>query len=1115
MRMKLGGYKRISRWLILCLVMGGECLATERATDSFVSFDSQPMPPDVTMVLQRQIDVAADAGGGRVVVPAGAAVADGGLSVREKDGAFSVVLEAKGSACGDASSTVQDGREHCTARVLASSPVTVVQSVSVVRGVTDDADVRLSFAVRPDGTKVWNRWSEVRDRRFRLEVGARADGAVELTMSSEADIDCTPCDRFLELVVAAGVLGAATPKAQVVTNWFAANGLTFDFNPMGGINAIGLRPVGEGWSHIDCVKGNAILVPQADGSVKIRLGARNGSPFGGYTGAKIVIRRGQDADFDTYHFRRRCHYADMLPARHLLAFGSPKRGARFAEGDVDYEKGFGWVKRAEQATPVVGYREGVYYSALSGRGEAAYRFGNLPPGWYFLTFAAGNYAGTPNNFSIRLSSSTNPNFSNPSNLSNFSNLCIAKGDLRRIVRAVHVSGGHLDVNFSGDWLVSSLALQPFVGDGEDFTLNRGFWLTKGYEPSVLFHSEDVPGPVVPGVSDTTDPLPVPGRECTGPRKELVRETELPPADHPGIAWTKTANLQRFQDQCAVFALGDKGMRADFIRRECTEKGVTAVMMSGLQNRFNVPRASENAVGVIRELVDEFHRQGIRVIDHIDTTLRTGGTSWRQIVEDPRGQLVERETGLISYQLCTANPSLKDLTYPYFRKIVAAGVDGFQIDENYMWPKGCLCHACCERFRRETGWEIPLDECSAHWDDIHTPFYRQLRDWRNAVCTGFLIDLRRHVKDLNDHLVLSAYPTWGGFISESCNVLGQDMGELMRVVNFFGLEMMSRSFLRNVRCELPGLHAMKTHGERCGAPVWNWYYNFDWQNDYAAWSVSMLAGCVPMLSRVAHPAGTPDYVSETGKYVARLGESVPFAEIGVYFSTCTRDAKDGVENWKERVFPAMEMMDELNIPYAVVPDFNISDERIKDYKVLYLCGADILTEREKAIFAAFEARGGRIVRGQASDREFDFNFRSAGRTYTYNPDPVREAAFRERLRKDLAGATWWTVDAPKQVFSSVRRLKDGTVAIQFFNQTGVRNKVGEVWPFYAPDPAYPPLATDVVFMLPAGFDDRIEATSPDFAGHRVLRSVRNADGTQTVTLPKELLKVYAFVEVLAK
>jgi len=991
---------------------------------------------------------------------------------------------------------------------------TLVSSIRMDMGSDTGFRSTMTSCSSSDGARVWNETCTERRHRYRLETGARADGAVEITMVSEADIDCTPCDRFLELTVPAGAFGKEAPQVQIVTNWFAANGFTFDFNPMGGINQLGLYPVGEGWSHIDCVKGKAILTPQPDGAVKIRLGARNGSPFGGYTGAKIVIRRGKGADFDMHHFRRHCFYADMLPARHLLAFGSPKRGAAYGEGDVDYHEGFerlegverfegfGWVKRAAKAKPVVGYREGAYYSALAGSGEAIYRFGNLPSGWYFLTFAAGNYSGALNCFGVKAGDWTL-----------FSDESVTKGDLRRLVRAVHVTEGHLDVTFSGEWLVSVLALQPFVGDGEDFTLNRGFWLTEGYEPGVLHQSADFNGPVVPGVSDATDPLPVPGQECAGTRKELVRETELPPPDHPGVAWTKTANIQRFQDQCAVFALGDKQMRADFIRREYAEKGVTAVLMSGLQNRFNWPRASHAALGVIGELTDEFHRQGIRIVDHIDTTLRTSGTSWRQMVERPDTQMVERETGLIAYQLCTANAYLKEMTYPYFRKIVSAGVDGLQIDENYMWRKGCLCHACCERFRRETGWEIPLNECSEHWNDIFTPFFLTLRDWRNFVCTGFFIDLRRHVKDLNDHLVLSAYPTWGSFIDWSSSLMGQSMVDLTRVINFYGIEMMSRSFMRNVRCELPDLHVMKTHGERNGAPLWNWYYNFDWQNDYAAWSVSMLAGAVPMLSRVAHPAGTPDYVSATGSYVAKLSESKPIAEIGVYFSTRTSESKGGLENWLQRIFSAVEMMDELNIPYAFVPQFNLSRERIREYKVMYLCGADILTEEEKKVFVDFEARGGLIVRGQESDREFDFKYRTAGQTFTYNPDPVREEAFRARLRQDLAGATWWTIDAPKQVFSSVRRLKDGSVAIQLFNQTGVHNKVGEVWPFFAPDPAYPPLGKDIVFTLPESLSIcHVTASSPDFEGVRELVCTANSDGTHTVRLPKDLLTTYVFVRL---
>ena len=51
--------------------------------------------------------------------------------------------------------------------------------MSVDRGNVDDSDVKSSFATLADGTRVWNRWSEVKDRRFRLEVAERADGAVE------------------------------------------------------------------------------------------------------------------------------------------------------------------------------------------------------------------------------------------------------------------------------------------------------------------------------------------------------------------------------------------------------------------------------------------------------------------------------------------------------------------------------------------------------------------------------------------------------------------------------------------------------------------------------------------------------------------------------------------------------------------------------------------------------------------------------------------------------------------------------------------------------------------------------------------------------------------------
>ena len=95
------------------------------------------------------------------------------LDVVERDGQFSVL---------------RDG-----------SPI--VTGISVDCGGMGRDDVRASFAEMDDGSKVWNRWSEVRDRRFRLEVAKRADSAVEISMSAQMEPSCTNGRRLLEIVL--------------------------------------------------------------------------------------------------------------------------------------------------------------------------------------------------------------------------------------------------------------------------------------------------------------------------------------------------------------------------------------------------------------------------------------------------------------------------------------------------------------------------------------------------------------------------------------------------------------------------------------------------------------------------------------------------------------------------------------------------------------------------------------------------------------------------------------------------------------------------------------------------------------------------------------------------
>ena len=131
-------------------------------------------------------------------------------------------------------------------------------------------------------------------------------------------------------------------------------------------------------------------------------------------------------------------------------------------------------------------------------------------------------------------------------------------------------------------------------------------------------------------------------------------------------------------------------------------------------------------------------------------------------------------------------------------------------------------------------------------------------------------------------------------------------------------------------------------------------------------------------------------------------------------------------------------------------------------------------------------------------------------YKYDPDPVAEREFWDETARWAASGAWWKTDAPHNVYTSLWRERDGTLAIHFLNATGVRNIPGENLTPQAPQPAFPAIARDITFTVPEGYS--AWAASPDFAGKRELASVRNADGSLTVTLPASCLKAYALVRV---
>ena len=139
----------------------------------------------------------------------------------------------------------------------------------------------------------------------------------------------------------------------------------------------------------------------------------------------------------------------------------------------------------------------------------------------------------------------------------------------------------------------------------------------------------------------------------------------------------------------------------------------------------------------------------------------------------------------------------------------------------------------------------------------------------------------------------------------------------------------------------------------------------------------------------------------------------------------------------------------------------------------------------------------------------------GRVCTFDPDRNRERTFRAELEKLFGSVRVWSVDAPERVYTTLWKEKDGSIVVHFLNATGVREHPGELLDNKAPDPAFPDLEKDVVFSIEAPAAKSVTAASPDFFGVRDLRFSRSDSGVLTVTLPKELLKVYALVRISKK
>ncbi len=671
------------------------------------------------------------------------------------------------------------------------------------------------------------------------------------------------------------------------------------------------------------------------------------------TGSKVVLREAADLleDYDAHHALRRFKYTDKFQPQRLYSFGATKHGSQFTAVDAapySPETMRGWL--GSPALEIVsGAPEGAYYSALAGR-DATFRLSGLAPGVHFATVACGNYAGHPNSFSV----TANGREFIPAT-------SVAQAELLSATLPIWIGAdGILDLQFQGDFLVSAIGDFHLLAQAEDFSFNRGIWVSEGYEPAAIYRNEHYrPSPVLKPFQQRLR-LPVPGQEAAGPARPIDRPVELPDPDSPGLAWTRNPKIRPLSGNMSILNEFHDPATLDRRLETLKREGATVIMVSGLHSRHTYPGSLRRGLDVIRDVIQAAHQKGLKVIDHHDATLVWNIDAGFRVLSERVGESVQGLVDLMpNPSFCILNPKFTRTYRDYLLESVRNGVDGFQPDEVTFYSYGCGCRHCREAFRRDTGWELPMNECDPRLNNRDDPLWKTFLEWRKAKVANWWVEFRREAKAINPDLVLSNYTTHYGFTSDYGSLgMGADITEMARAGNFFGTEIMTRNCLQSARSLLPYRRMNNLLHLAYGAPIFAFIYGSNHATLYFGWAACNMNGQSGLAVLPANAKGPDFFAFETSPDNMDRGKAESIAKIAILFSSHCRDWQFGTSVIAE-AFGCAQTLEEIHAPYDIVGDAALLNHQLGKYSVLFIGSSACLSDQQISDIRDFAQNGGTV------------------------------------------------------------------------------------------------------------------------------------------------------------
>lgn len=834
---------------------------------------------------------------------------------------------------------------------------------------------KLDKRTAPNGSSIFNRWTDDAAFPCRREAAQKSDGTLEIgfqgNIPSYADgadeavygftVDLAALEGMKYRVVygrtarpqeKSGVISNSMPDGNLIggggVRVLALTGndgreIVFDFNPEGvtSYSDYGPNLIQGVWN-----------VAKEGNTLRCFFGIRR-KFFGGVINSRVVIFEGGFDDWVKRHAFRSYTYFDQLPTARLYAFGAGKIGKGYTTGSQKFDPaaGFGW--RSEPLPEVRSMApSGALYQAVAGNGNAVFGVESLRNGLYLAT--------------LRFTAFDQPTGAATITV-NGKKVCdlapMRPGHVSTVTVPFHVENGRADFGLSGNWQLSTLALQLLLTDEEDFKFRRGFWLAEDlFEPSTLFRSQDFSAEPEYRVAVETVPLvphrtPVPKDFTLNLKREI-----LLPENNDALDWRYAATIGSLgPSNFGHFGEFDTPEKLERRLDELEKSGIKAILLNGFLSRHTFPEHRARVDAAIRSITAAAHKRGMKVIDHQDFSLFWNHGSGLRTLTPLTGSLLRAvDTGVPTRGICLNDPVYRQKFFQELTdEVRESGIDGLMIDEvSFFDPKFCGCAACRAGFTAATGLTLPMDETDPELFNRKSTLWKAWQAYRMKCVGDWFVELRRTLLPVKKDFTLMVYTTHYGWYSTYATLTqGASLTETGRGCDFQGTEIMSRNVIVSRRPVMAFRKMKSAINFEYGKPIFGLVYPQDnYDIAYFGWALNNMNNQVTWFIAPVPRASGGDFLQfpeNNDKKHTRTGSN-----LGILYSMRSKDYAVNF-TYNSEPLGISELLSDLNIPNDFLLEESLRPEKLAAFDTLLVLNASNLTDNAIQAIRNFAEQGGTV------------------------------------------------------------------------------------------------------------------------------------------------------------